>query len=667
MSLNTASRRQRSASKNISLSTLLDASESSADQLLSAVDAGTRSTIAQELKEALLQIYRLGHSSQLRKIESIVSFAREQRKHLSAHEFFIILAEAANCYEIFEDSTRAILLVSEALSMPEEELTPNLIRKAHNILGVCHAHLLRFDISCEHFTKALTMAPSQHDDVGRFAVLVNIVALFESMGLISDAKLMSLEMLKFSADDPLFRLFYFQNTINGAFLSRTQGDRDLFHRFHKISKMQIGSIENLPDEWLVQYEANHTIYLIELGQAKSAKEYIASCIDRRTVCGIRTPAVLFCAEALCNSAIGDRRGIVSSRRKLRKLIANIKDTSLHYEEVMKVIVRLYDRGKERERRIGLALLRRLREYYVSVKHRQFFAKTLVANNAALSNRHLSEPIYKTPQNANVIIDRDGHISAFEDNRTSYGNVELEAVGVELARLESGDNGCIRRSADYNIAENWVVAAELAAGQTGLHCFHVGRFAGLIAFEMGWSEDACSTLELACRLHDIGDIAIDREILRRSERGEIDGYSRLQEHTIAGEQILSGSADELLQLGSRIAYGHHEWWNGAGCPCGRVGDETPIEARICAVADAFYSLIEPGGAGSSWNVIAAKRQVLTMFGSQLDPGLMTAFANVIEMERVFDDRVLRPIDLGFRDRLFGGASRLTDIINLTKLN
>ena len=37
---------------------------------------------------------------------------------------------------------------------------------------------------------------------------------------------------------------------------------------------------------------------------------------------------------------------------------------------------------------------------------------------------------------------------------------------------------------------------------------------------------------------------------------------------------------------KVAYYHHEKWNGKGYPKGLVGEEIPLSARIMAVADVF---------------------------------------------------------------------------------
>jgi putative two-component system response regulator len=45
----------------------------------------------------------------------------------------------------------------------------------------------------------------------------------------------------------------------------------------------------------------------------------------------------------------------------------------------------------------------------------------------------------------------------------------------------------------------------------------------------------------------------------------------------------------MELASRIALTHHEWWDGSGYPLGLAGEDIPLEGRITAVADVFDAL------------------------------------------------------------------------------
>jgi hypothetical protein len=122
-----------------------------------------------------------------------------------------------------------------------------------------------------------------------------------------------------------------------------------------------------------------------------------------------------------------------------------------------------------------------------------------------------------------------------------------------------------------------------------HLAEMSEHSGRLALALGLSPRASDLIRSATDMHDVGNIAVSNRVLgkpgplTRSERAE------MQRHALAGYRILAGSRSETLQTGARIAWAHHERWDGSGYPRGLKGKETAIEARIAAVADVFASL------------------------------------------------------------------------------
>lgn len=155
------------------------------------------------------------------------------------------------------------------------------------------------------------------------------------------------------------------------------------------------------------------------------------------------------------------------------------------------------------------------------------------------------------------------------------------------------------------------AAEHRDNETSNHVVRVGRFAGLIAQELGWSKEQVQLLEQAAQLHDVGKIGIPDAILFKPGKLDPQEYEVIKSHCAIGLAILepfSGREMEILRtharLGSdilrerssplmmmaaRIAQTHHERWDGAGYPLGLAGEDIPIEGRITAVADVYDAL------------------------------------------------------------------------------
>ena len=174
---------------------------------------------------------------------------------------------------------------------------------------------------------------------------------------------------------------------------------------------------------------------------------------------------------------------------------------------------------------------------------------------------------------------------------------------------------LRRTAELARSRQEVIhclarAAEFRDDDTGRHVLRVGRYARVIAEELGWTGDL-STFEQAAQLHDIGKIGVPDSILLKPgkltpEEFEImqkhAGYGRritqtlpdheanvLRGHTELGSRLLDSTDSPILALAAIISLSHHEKWDGSGYPLGLAGEDIPLEGRITAVADVFDAL------------------------------------------------------------------------------
>ncbi len=96
------------------------------------------------------------------------------------------------------------------------------------------------------------------------------------------------------------------------------------------------------------------------------------------------------------------------------------------------------------------------------------------------------------------------------------------------------------------------------------------------------------IEYGFLLHDVGKIGIPDEILQKAGPLTAAERKRMQQHTLLGEEMLTGVA--LLQgEGLHVVRSHHERWDGKGYPDRLRADDTPIGARIFAVADALDAM------------------------------------------------------------------------------
>ena len=130
------------------------------------------------------------------------------------------------------------------------------------------------------------------------------------------------------------------------------------------------------------------------------------------------------------------------------------------------------------------------------------------------------------------------------------------------------------------------------------------------------------MQQAALLHDIGEIAMNREYIRASRELTVNERFDLQRHPVIGEQEISKlGLPRGVQL---IVRWHHEWWNGNGYPDGIEGEQIPLAARILRVSDTYAALTSARPFRPARNAEEAKNYLIQWAGIEFDPMVVTAF-------------------------------------------
>jgi len=109
----------------------------------------------------------------------------------------------------------------------------------------------------------------------------------------------------------------------------------------------------------------------------------------------------------------------------------------------------------------------------------------------------------------------------------------------------------------------------------------------IGRDLGLSAERLSLLKIAAQLHDIGHLALPRELLLRPNELSVVEYAVLKTHPTRGAQLLQGL--DLDQDIANIILQHHERVDATGYPNRLVGKDILLEARIVAVADVVEAM------------------------------------------------------------------------------
>ena len=184
--------------------------------------------------------------------------------------------------------------------------------------------------------------------------------------------------------------------------------------------------------------------------------------------------------------------------------------------------------------------------------------------------------------------------------------------------------------------------------------HAGRIA-MIADQIGRSFNLGSrdrfSLRIAALAHDLGEVVMNRDYLRRRGTLSEDERIDLARHPLLGErESATAGADRGAQL---LVRWHHEWWNGNGYPDGLRFEQIPLGARILRVADAYASLTDARPFRKAFTEGQAREHLLEWTGLEFDPRVVRALLSLEPFKELkgYAPEIAAPSDLpGIADEL-----------------
>jgi putative nucleotidyltransferase with HDIG domain len=162
--------------------------------------------------------------------------------------------------------------------------------------------------------------------------------------------------------------------------------------------------------------------------------------------------------------------------------------------------------------------------------------------------------------------------------------------------------------------------------TGSHSRGVVELSLAVADRLGLDRVQRRNVEFAALLHDVGKIAVPKEIINKKGPLDPEEWKVMYRHTIDGEEMLNRVGGVLSDVG-RIVRSSHEHYDGSGYPDGLAGEEIPIEARIVTCCDAFSAMTTTRSYRKAMPVEAALAEVRACAGTQFDPQVAEALAEI----------------------------------------
>lgn len=164
-----------------------------------------------------------------------------------------------------------------------------------------------------------------------------------------------------------------------------------------------------------------------------------------------------------------------------------------------------------------------------------------------------------------------------------------------------------------------------------HATRVAALADALASDFRLSRADRSSIVFAALLHDVGEMTMKRDYIKRA--GPLNEAERLdlQRHPVIGEQEAArAGGDRAVQL---LVRWHHEWWSGAGYPDALRAEQIPLGARILRVADAYAALTDARPFRPAGTESEARKHLTLWAGLEFDPQVVRAFLSLRDMREL----------------------------------
>jgi HD-GYP domain-containing protein (c-di-GMP phosphodiesterase class II) len=181
--------------------------------------------------------------------------------------------------------------------------------------------------------------------------------------------------------------------------------------------------------------------------------------------------------------------------------------------------------------------------------------------------------------------------------------------------------------DANLQTLEVLGSAIAKrdNDTDAHNYRVTLYSVRIAEHVGLPRSEIRTLIKGAFLHDVGKIGIRDKILLKPGKLDDAEFEIMKTHVGHGLEITERAG--WLTDAAQVVGAHHEKFAGGGYPKGLLGDNTPVTARIFAIADVFDALAsrrpykEPMPFDETMEILEQGR------GTHFDPMLLDAFKKI----------------------------------------
>jgi putative nucleotidyltransferase with HDIG domain len=161
--------------------------------------------------------------------------------------------------------------------------------------------------------------------------------------------------------------------------------------------------------------------------------------------------------------------------------------------------------------------------------------------------------------------------------------------------------------------------------TAGHSRRVSQLSCAVASALQLNSSDLERVRIGALLHDIGKIGISDTVLQKTGRLTAEERAIVEQHPVIGRRILEGVQGFTPFLGAVEL--HHENWDGTGYPKGQSGEETPLDARIIHVSDAYDAMTTDRSYRRGMTQEKAFSILKEYAGAHFDPHIVEIFVNL----------------------------------------
>ena len=236
--------------------------------------------------------------------------------------------------------------------------------------------------------------------------------------------------------------------------------------------------------------------------------------------------------------------------------------------------------------------------------------------------------------------------------------EVERKAEENRRLYDG-----LRKIYKETVHAFAAAIDMKDRYTQGHSVRVGKYAEIIAREMGWNDEEVEGITIAGYLHDIGKLIVDLSVINSPERFSAKDSKEMSRHPAAGYEILAPISHPYADIPLMARY-HHERIDGNGYPDGLKGDQIPAGAKIVTLADSFDAMTTDRPYRKKLPLESVLEDFRANTGTQFAPEVVCAFCRAFLKEiegQSKDTRLMKLLKRNYDD-LARVQPLLTDVLS-----